>query len=389
MNLFRMPVLVALVCICFSLLAVFFHTFKLTKISYEIGEWFFYFSFPCSVVLLIFALRRIPIYGTRPLIIILFMSMLVVGNIVSVATYGSELDLIDITADNLRLIFVIFILSIYWGRNIDFFISYSFIRAFVFLSALFIVASLALMFLFNYRGISVYFGLQSVLALSGLAYGLVYKKNFWIVFSLVLVVLSGKRGVYVAYILTLLFYFLLIKSGKNSKLKKTIFLFFMFIVLILSYRLGMVPESILNRFQSFFDPDINWRIATAGRNLEVIAVAEQFSISPLNFLYGFGMGAGFVNSAGVVDSTIHISPIAIVFKFGVFYAIAIYGSILIVLKNVLAKYPNTNLESNRPCLFWLLVFVGELGYTLTTFTFFQSFILWLAFSVILSYSDRR
>src|SRR5690606_21334008 len=117
---------------------------------------------------------------------------------------------------------------------------------------------------------------------------------------------------------------------------------------------------------------------TAGRNEEIEYVMAVLRDDPYAFWFGSGLGAGFTDDAGNFKSTVHFSPAGLILKYGLLWMIAIYSAFLWVIIRGLLWIKIIGNES-RVYQFWYLVFIGELVFSFSAYTLFQSFMLWMAF----------
>lgn len=119
---------------------------------------------------------------------------------------------------------------------------------------------------------------------------------------------------------------------------------------------------------------------TGKRNVEVIAVFRQWEVDPVEALTGQGYGATWVNEDGERDSTVHFSPVAVSLIYGIPVALAIYAAMLWLPG--LAMWRAVKGLGDREERIWALVTFGLIVLSLTGFSIFQNYVLWIGLGML-------
>lgn len=125
---------------------------------------------------------------------------------------------------------------------------------------------------------------------------------------------------------------------------------------------------------------------TGKRNVEVMAVFEQWKDDPIEALTGQGYGATWAGEEGQRDSTVHFSPVALGLLYGIPVAIAIYGMLLWLPS--LAVWRAIKGTGDREEQIWALVIIGLIVLTLTGFHIFQNYVLWIGLGILRALTQR-
>lgn len=247
-----------------------------------------------------------------------------------------------------------------------------------------------------FAGLPVYLGVNSEWAFLALACLLVTPSRYrmlGIVFVVALVIAGGKRGPMLAMALILVAYvWLSLRMGGVRRRALTNFAISGSLVLMavggalawigpdrvweaLPYNLRMRFATLGIGGERAFDPEL----ATSGRSSEVVLVADAWRLSPVGLWTGFGLGASIENDIGERLSTIHISPVALVFIFGL-----PVGALLFLTPILWSLQP---FRQRRPQLTraeqaWWLIVVGMLGASLSVFTILQTPVLWMGLGAL-------
>lgn len=176
-----------------------------------------------------------------------------------------------------------------------------------------------------------YFGVSTQAAFMAIYFSLLNNK-LGTVFSILVILLSGKRGA----LLTL------VAGGGFISLKKVLrepvkffprVLLFTIVALAIIWIIA-VNTSLLSRFSHILEIDVSSEhslfMATGGRSLEVLCVAEHIQAERI-FFTGGGFGESFIlrhNLRTDTDSSIkgfsHFSPISLTLVYGLPYAVVLY-----------------------------------------------------------------
>ncbi|WP_074778356.1 hypothetical protein [Halopseudomonas bauzanensis] len=342
------------------------------------GAVFFYFYLVFVTVCFFLATM---FFGARRFLswISLFLCLLMIYSVL-LLVFGLSGDVFSLIGDFLRFVFALSVYSYFSGVALSYVCDKEVITKIVVLAVISVAIPLAGVYLISLGGGAVYFGLQSTLALLGVAFGLVYRRYFLLCVSLVLILMSGKRGVMLSSVVVLLafFYMEALLYRVKTALIITILLSVAIALLVI---FDLVPEPILIRLGYLTGDSMDIRMATAGRNEEIEYVVSAIQGNPYAFWFGTGLGSGFVNDLGNFKSTVHFSPAALLLKYGALWAVAIYiVFIALIVRGLLwVKMLGSN---GKVYQFWLLVFIGEFIFSFSAYTIFQSFMLWLACAVV-------
>lgn len=229
--------------------------------------------------------------------------------------------------------------------------------------------------------------------LIAIAYLLVAKPKYhYVALTVCLVVLfaSGKRGNYMAAALMMVFYvFLMVRTGRLSLgvLRKPVAaVAATFAVIILGMTslsatqyLDVLPKGLRSRIEVFTGEKSATEV-TAGRNLEVVIATRELGYRSFGAITGLGLGASMPGVVGRTADTIHIQPLFLTFMLGVvglgLYVWALGASLRPVY---LPDLPWTDND-----LILCLFAVGIMTTTLTSATFLQTPLLWLALGYMAS-----
>ncbi|NER93882.1 MAG: hypothetical protein F6J86_08585 [Symploca sp. SIO1B1] len=215
----------------------------------------------------------------------------------------------------------------------------------------------------------------------------------------VLVILGGKRGSMLAMVVMILVSLLL--SKKRGFTKVEFFLYILIITIIVvgitinlinGFEYGInsfLPDMIVNRFQVFINyfssGNLDINLALSERHLDILDSWRAWQNDKMALFSGFGLGAVIESSAGVSRSTIHISPIALAYIFGMPLAIILIVKVVnIPIKNIV-KFKRNKLDIER--LQWCLTSIGLLAMSLSVFSFLQDPVLWISLGVLSGQSN--
>lgn len=358
------------------------HMIKMIRLSYDVGAYVFYTTFPLVTLLLIFGgLLDSNHPQRRPTGFLALIGAMIISS--AVMTGVHEGDPFDILGNAMRLIFVfsaMFFLtnvagaySAFWNRHLKL------------LSKIFLATSLGgtlLMHLAALAGFAVYFGLQTTAAFLSFAYGIVAQRVLLVLLSLVALVGSGKRGGMLGAVVILLVYVAIavgrVRVGRVIGMAAALS-----VTLVLLYVFQLLPETILGRIDFLFsDGDVDLNDITAGRVVEAAAALDRLRDNPFAWVTGFGLGSAINLDAfgGSQVSTIHFSPLGMVMIFGLPLTFLFYLAILYYAVAGFRLCRDGRVA--RPFVVLYLVFVAEIAFSFTAFTILQSFLLWFALAYL-------
>ncbi|MCC5792242.1 MAG: hypothetical protein JJT82_06510 [Legionellaceae bacterium] len=368
------------------------HFLKLIRVSFFIPSLVFYIGFPIVVILVgVSFISLVYKFGCK---VDFFECLLILMGFSSTFwTVWYRGDISDILGNVLRLTFVF--LLYYTTRHHHFFwtekLSY---RAAV-IGAAGVFVGVFFLYAFGvYGSYPFYIGLSSESALLLLALFLVGRGHRSLVvccFILLLILFSGKRGVILAaFMMTGVAYFFSFRSLNAFVFGIIKLCFSASCVLVLSWGLlltntfSFLPEPLVNRFLIALDlsSEQSVRKLTAGRNLEVNAVFETWRREPLRFWVGSGFGANFTlknNEIDINKSTIHISPIGLIFIYG--FPLSLLFIFSILWKMIQVIWLSRFWEDTLYRAWWLTAF-GLLLVSLSSFIIMQNYLLWIMLGLL-------
>lgn len=209
-----------------------------------------------------------------------------------------------------------------------------------------------------------------------------------------MIVLGGRRGAILAALaMILLKYAMNWNVGQDAKWRRTV---------LLSIGLGIVlglvgfvkwAQSNIEVFDSLpvgaqarivplllATEEGDATTLTGKRNVEVEAVFRQWADDPVQMITGQGYGATWVNEKGEDDSTVHFSPVAVSMIYGVPYAALIY---LAMLWLPFVSFVRAIIgHGDREEQIWGLVTFGLIVLSLTGFSIFQNYVLWIGLGML-------
>lgn len=357
------------------------HLLKVVRISADIGALFFYITFPVAVVLCAMALMR---FRPRAFALRGFSTLLVV--MITVGAVGAaynDADMLDIAGDVTRILFCLLFCLACTNRP-EAYVNYvdqiipRFSKIFLWVS----LASSSVLYLVSGWGGSVYFGLQVTIALLPLAYGLVSRKNLYVILSLLAIVLAGKRGVMGAAIVMILAA-IVIEKRTGLFVRSVLVAAMLFVAIYLSIILDLMPVQVLNRFSEFArGGDFDIDRATAGRFYEIDAALAEFGRNKWVLIVGKGLGASYEIDYAA-DSTVHLSPLSMILRFGIPLTIMFY----VVLASMVIWGLRQRITAHMGGMgvkIMLLVLIGELVFSFSAFTLMQSYLLWISYCYLYS-----
>lgn len=170
-----------------------------------------------------------------------------------------------------------------------------------------------------------YFGFYTDLALVA-AYAISKRKMGWFCTIILLLLLSGKRSVLLGAIAPAVVWMIMAQPRRS----KWFFSLASIGMIFAFFKLGF-----LNRFKPLLQMDFfskrDWFLSTSGRSDEFIGIVANLGTNPFKWLFGSGMGTGYViqNSwepslpAGLAHYA-HFSPFTYLFIFGLPFATLVY-----------------------------------------------------------------
>ena len=364
----------------------FIHSLKLTKISYGVGKYVFYSTliletllFSCSFI---FGRRQ----KNEKLDIIEYTLLFSIFWAISWTIYhvGSMEDIIG----NFLRIILSFTCYHTTKRYLNTSSFLKFEKLFPKLGLFGVGIAVVFIYTFLILGRHVYIGLSTDPALPAFAQWITMTGNRFSYLSPILIVMGGKRGLILAMFLSVLFYHYFF--GSKKKLFKIVSIGGLVIGLgMITLSLGdlikivnVLPRPVYSRITPFLKDntdDVSLRDATAGRNNEVEGVFALWKHDPSIMVTGMGFGAWFVETTGVVDSSVHISPFALAHIFGIPLALIL---LTVVFMQPLLAVRRFSKNKDLQSIFWVVLCVSSLVETFSIFVFFQNPIIWISLARI-------
>lgn len=223
--------------------------------------------------------------------------------------------------------------------------------------------------------------------------GMRHSQRRWLVLGglILLLILSGKRGNYVASAVMLAYGLILGLRTGNLTIERLRKPFGVAIFALMALFVGFssdaahdalkgLPYNMRSRLDVFLGNSSAAEM-TANRSEEVDLAIRQLGYEPGGFITGLGLGAALPGVVGRSADTIHIQPLFMTFLLGFvglgLYLWAVFGSIRPFIFPKLG-WDNTDITMS-------LIAVGMMGTTLTSATFLSTPILWIA----MGYMTRR
>jgi hypothetical protein len=102
---------------------------------------------------------------------------------------------------------------------------------------------------------------------------------------------------------------------------------------------------------------------------------------------GQGYGATWENDDRERDSTVHFSPVAVSLLFGVPFAVLLYGAMFWLPGAAFVRA--LRCVNDREEQIWALVVVGLIVLSLTGFSIFQNYVLWIGLGFLRALTLRK
>lgn len=203
-----------------------------------------------------------------------------------------------------------------------------------------------------------------------------------------MIFLSGKRNVYfLSYVPFLLYYVI----NKRDILIKKIPLMILgclsvgilLYILIVKFEVPLLSQNVIDKIAALnvFADEVDYNRLGSNRFEEITFALEEFERGGYSYL--FGAGSGFVYLARFIGgdetlSNLHFTPITLLVKFGILFAIAFY---LFLIKYAVRAYKNNNTcETVKLLQFYLIVYI--FFYTLTNYGLISDYSFWVVFGIV-------
>lgn len=365
-------------------------TLKLLDFGSSIARAFFYFKL--SATSLVFAASFLTLLGRNRLRLgpleLLLGFLLVWGGTVTLFFGGTP---IDIGGNLLRVAFVLacFQTARRYGHTPD---VGGALRKFAVAGIAGVLAGLVLLYSLGVFGPRpVYLGLSTQGLFIPLAYVLAREGKrdwLWIGLIMALIVAGGKRGNMLAALGMVLVGVLFVREMSARKVLAvsavTAGMAFLLVGADLARVSGALPAPFANRFLPWIPgagggPGIDLVEATATRFSEVLAVVEMWKENTIATISGFGLGAAIPKGYGTEASTVHVSPVALAFQYGIPLAVLVVGAICWIPVRWLLEGRRARGTQERT---WWLTGVGLLALSATVMTVFQDPVLWMALGTV-------
>lgn len=369
------------------------HPLKLMRVSAFVPALNFYIGFPLVILFLtlswtLWCISR----DVKADLIELTLVFLAVWGVAWTIWNGGSI--VDIAGNLSRVLFAFLLYGL--TRRYSSFWTLKTTKTFARFGFLGVVVGVLFLYGFGVFGpLPVYLGLssESAFLMLGIALTLDSRHRWKFLFFVVaIIVLAGKRGNILAVPCMVIAYYLYF-GGKPVNLKFRailvpfgLFTFALFLVVVANTGVfALLPDALTNRFSTLSNISAGEeaiRMATAGRNIEVLAVLDQWSRSPEMFWLGAGFGAAFevLGPDGYVSkSTVHITPVAIAFIYG--FPVAVIFMFVIV-RHIFKAFARELKQNNPVVRVWIIVSVGILIVSMSSFVLFQNYLFWIALAII-------
>lgn len=249
----------------------------------------------------------------------------------------------------------------------------------------------------------IYLGMSTDVFFPALAIVLAERRTFSELYSMLLfslIFLGGKRGFIIAAGFQILAYAAIgafIRRSIGTSTLKIVACFLALYIASLSTVslstsqafLSKLPSSLTGRFTNIYSEEtgVNWNLLLSGRESDLFDALRAWKNEPYALFSGFGLGATVTSPEGITRSTIHFSPLAISYIFGVILFGVFYWQITMLLLKKILSWRAIDFE--RKVL--LLLSVGLLGVSNSVYSILQDPLLWLALGKLASnsYSSRQ
>jgi hypothetical protein len=363
------------------------HCIKLLRFGPMPGAIFFYISFPITTLFFgasYFFGRNFKVL--RPNLIEISIFILISIGLVNSLIYQGTL--VDIMGNILRLLFSLFIYHT-TRRYMTSFHEYRFGQRLAHLGLWGVIASIVVVYTLGVFGpYPLYLGLGTGVAFPALAYQILSPqknsglKTFGI---LLLFILGGKRGPILSALLMYGVGSLFFKGTKQLSVQLMTGLIALSMSVLIFTNVNFeetvksLPRPIAARVLPFFKmvDRRGFDNVSSGRSEEVLSVFREWKADPISAITGRGFGATFIDVTGKDNSTVHISPIALWYQYGIFGLVFFLALFLIPLQLMFIR-PRMSFETKV----WCLVALGSISQTLSLYTFFQDPIIWISLALI-------
>lgn len=244
-----------------------------------------------------------------------------------------------------------------------------------------------------------YIGFACDPLLLSLSYYLVAKRKGRLLFTVALILISGKRGVYLGLLTILSIHAFRRKFRSFHQLILSVLisviLFFVMLVLISGIwgdQNFPVIGSILSKMKMLnpFDPSFNPKIATSGRTIELTHLWELFSSSSWHYLTGLGYGWSFAWSTAtgpmIEQNYTHITWLNYFFQYGVVVSTLFLGALYWKFSRFFQLVRSRRFESVEYAV--LLTLAGKFAVGLTAYGLSRDGLVWILLG-ILEYASRQ
>jgi hypothetical protein len=363
------------------------HCIKLLRFGPMPGAIFFYVSFPLTTLFFgasYFFGRKFNLLRPNLIEISLF-ALISIGLVNSLIYQGTA---VDIMGNILRLLFSLFIYHT-TRRYKTSFHEFRFGERLAQMGLWGVITSIAVVYILGVFGpYPLYLGLGTGVAFPALAYQILSpKKNsgFKTFGILLLFILGGKRGPILSAFLMYAVGSIFFKGKKQLSVQFLTGLIVLSVSVLIFTNVNLeetvrsLPRPIAARVLPFFKmvDRRGFDNVSSGRSEEVLSVFREWKADPLSAITGRGFGATFIDVTGKDNSTVHISPIALWYQYGIFGLVFFFALFLIPL-HLMFMQPRMSFVTKV----WCLVALGSISQTLSLYTFFQDPIIWISVALI-------
>jgi len=245
-----------------------------------------------------------------------------------------------------------------------------------------------------FQGHSRYVGFSTISVLLPVSYYLANRNRLKLLFAIILIAISGKRGIYLALWFVMGFH--VFRYYVKNILVVLVLCILSLVVVILTV-FSILPlfstidvpvlSSIIRKFQllNFLSPDFDFNQAISGRASEFIMGWREFRSSILNVFTGLGYGASYAweSSPGVWDARrhyFHFSPLNFFFQNGLILGSLFWLAICLWLQRF---YSYIQHKASHPTEYMLFLYlIGLLIGALSSYVISREILFWAVFGLM-------
>lgn len=246
-----------------------------------------------------------------------------------------------------------------------------------------------------YTGFIHYLGYSCEAVLVCVAYFMVKRRHLYVLMSILIIIASAKRGVYLGLIVVIIVYYLPLISKQfivniviGAVLSIAILAFVMAVANFIGETDIPVVSGIINKFNQLnvLRENFSWAKASSGRTLELAAVWERFNSSSFYLFTGMGYGWSFEWTAlsgqySLKQHYVHLSYFNILLQYGLF----VFILYMYFMVRLLAQYYTCIMFSRKTRSVYYVFFMYFCGKAVVGFTGYSmsiDLLYWVLFGII-------